>query len=82
MQKRSFEIEKRDEQVQIWTVVNANKSSNIYYMSQDWWWDKQSTMKEMLRSYSFTGLYRKYSEADIYECMRLKDLIRSNKTIT
>ena len=81
MQKRSFEVNKRDEQVQIWTVVNANKSSKIYYMYQDWWWDRITT-DETLRTYSFTGLYRKFCEADIFECMRLKDMIRTRKTIT
>ena len=33
------------------------------------------------RDYSFLGFYRKYSEADLYELMRLKYQLRTQKHI-
>ena len=33
------------------------------------------------RRFSFLGLYRKFCEADIYELMRLKDIIREKKSV-
>ena len=34
-----------------------------------------------MRKYSFLGLYRKFSEADIFEVMRLKKMARDMKKI-
>ena len=75
--------ENSEEEVKIWTHINANKSKDFYYVYQDWNWSKATMPLEIntRRSFSFLGFYRKYSEADIFEMMRLKKLIRDQMAI-
>ena len=64
-----------DSQVKIWNHINANVSKDYYYVYQDWWYEKDRLSKpgeiETKRVYSYLGLYRKYSEADMYELIHL-----------
>ena len=67
---REFKEEScEDEKLHVWKHINASFSKDNYYVYQDWWW--QATRQENPRKFSFMGLYKKYSEADLYEIMRL-----------
>ena len=70
------------EVVKIWTHINANMSKDYYYVYSDWWW-KNSKPEDIgkKRDFSFLGFYRKYSEADLFEVMRLKDHLKMNKAL-
>ena len=77
------ESSKNDEVVTRWMHINANVSKNHYTVTQDWHWSKATKPREFYqnRTFSFMGLYRKYSEADIFEVMRLKKLKREQMVI-
>ena len=47
----------------VWTHINSNVSKEVYHVYQDYTSESQS--------YSFLGLYRKYSEADLFVMMDL-----------
>ena len=63
----------------IWTHISALKSKDYYHVYQDWRWSRNRKTKP--RRYSFLGLYRKYSETDLNELMRLKEMIFEQKAI-
>ena len=67
------------DEVKIWTHINASVSKEFYHVYQDWEW--LNTEQHNPRTYSFMGLYRKFSESDLFELMRLKQLIREGKAI-
>ena len=67
------------DEVKIWTHINASVSKEFYHVYQDWEW--LNTEQLHPRTYSFMGLYRKFSESDLFELMRLKQLIREGKAI-
>ena len=71
------------EVVKIWTHLCANDSKDYYYVYQEWWWTNMCRPEHLgkKRDYSFLGFYRKYSEADLYELMRLKNQLRNQKYI-
>lgn len=64
----------------IWTHINANTSRKCYYTYQDWWWPG-SQNDSAKRKFSFLGFFRKYSEADLMEMIRLYQIVRAKKTI-
>ena len=53
------------------TYLNANVSPEVYYLYQEWTHRFGKIKKHSDRNYSFLGLYRKYSEADVYELLEL-----------
>ena len=58
----------------IWTHINAKFSKEHYYKYQEWMWSEDKNLKayENARRYSFLGIHRKYSEADLMELIRLQ----------
>ena len=63
----SSDKDNSEHEVKIWWHINANMSRNFYYVYQDWYWTSElsPTKHSKKRNYSFLGIYRKYSEADI-----------------
>ena len=55
----------------IWKHIESNVSTELYHAYQNWIKEDKSgkrlSMKPSERSYSFLGLYQKYSYADLYE---------------
>ena len=72
-----------DEVVTRWMHINADVSKNHYTVIQNWQWSKSTKPRDFHqnRTFSFLGLYRKYCEADIFEVMRLKKLVREQMAI-
>ena len=63
-----------DEQMHIWKHLRSSGCSKYYHVEQEWFWQK--VKKAEPRRYSFLGLYRKYSEADMHELIRLQQASR------
>ena len=53
--------------LKIWTHINSNVSQEMYHMYQEWTDISLSSRKKTKRNYSFLGLYRKFSEADVHD---------------
>ena len=84
-QSKTFHIQDQNKKyhetnAKIWTHVDANISKIHYYIYQDWWWDGISNQSSR-RNFSFLGFFRKFSEADLMELIRLKQFVRVQKTI-
>ena len=62
----------------IWTHLNTKFSKEHYFKYQEWMWNDNENMKadENARRYSFLGVHRKYSEADLMELIRLQQLYK------
>ena len=62
----------------IWKHINANRSPDYYYVWQEFWLRPMADPRKIClndtRDFSFLGLYRKFSEADLFELIRLKEL--------
>ena len=60
----------------IWKHIESNVSTELYYAYQNWIKENKSgkriPMEPSERSYSFLGLYQKYSYADLYEVADLE----------
>ena len=63
----------------------ASKSPDLYFLKQDYWrqpnTDEAEIFEDSQRSFSFHGLYRKFSEADLFEAIRIKKLTIHTKPI-
>lgn len=72
-----------DDNVCIWTRINAEASLEYFHVSQHWWWSKKAKpgAKPDKRQYSYLGLFRKFCEADIHELLRLKKQINNQLNI-
>ena len=81
---RTLNEEKSDDDkfiVKNWSCIKASDSLYHYYVCQNWFWHKTVKSRNENRDeldetgdqryFSFLGLYSKYSEADIYELIRL-----------
>lgn len=77
---RTFDVGGAKEDVKIWTHVHSDMSPDTYFVSQNWWWTN-ATIKP-LNTFAYVGLYRKYSEADIHEILRLNKLNRMRKSFS
>ena len=53
--------------LQIWSYLNAQVSTEVYHVYQEWNDFSISSKKKTERNYSFLGLYRKFSEADVHD---------------
>ena len=72
-----------DEQVTMWSHIAANMSKEFYHVYQEWKWSTATNPREISskRNFSFLGFYRKYSESDIFEIMRLKKQVREQTAV-
>ena len=77
------EIKDGDEFLTRWEHISSNTSKDYYHVYQDWHWSTETKPLEFFskRNYSFLGVYRKFCEADIFEVMRLKKLVREQMAI-
>ena len=57
--------------LKIWTHINSNVTPDFYHIYQEWTDFSISSKKKTERNYSFLGLYRKFTEADIYNMINL-----------
>lgn len=86
----------QSEDLKIWTHIKAKTDKDFYYAHQDWNWfpeenvsektdnlndDKSVEVEKDKRYFSFLGLYRKFTEIDIAEILRLKNLLKMQKSI-
>ena len=78
--KYYFQTNKGEEEVLIWTHINNSLSRTHYYKYQNWWWQKKGGQKNP-REFSFLGVYRKYCQADIFDCIRIQKLVNDQKQI-
>ena len=53
--------------LQILSHINAQVSTEIYHVYQEWTDFSFSSKKKTERNYSYLGLYRKFSEADVHD---------------
>ena len=53
--------------MRVWTLINSNVTSELYHVYQEWTDRVKDKPKMTPRHYSFLGLYRKFSMADIHE---------------
>lgn len=69
----------------IWKHIDANRSTDYYYVWQEFWLRPKADPRKIYlngtRDFSFLGLYRKFSEADLFELMRLQELTRKKRNI-
>lgn len=69
----------------IWRHIQANKSRHFYFVSQSYWHRPKNETDIIYahdtRAFSFHGLYRKYSEADLFEAIRIKNCTMRNKIL-
>ena len=81
--RKVTQIKVQDREKIIWRHINADKSPNLYYVSQDYQYRIEEgsacIYEDRQRSYSFHGLYRKFSETDLFEAIRVKSFTMRNK---
>ena len=54
--------------MRVWTMINSNVTTELYHVYQEWTNRfKIDKPKKSERHYSFLGLYRKFSMADVHE---------------
>ena len=58
-----------------WTLIDANVSPEMYFVYQEWndRFKEEEKKKKTDRNYSFLGLYRKFSIADVFDLMDLDE---------
>ena len=81
--RKVTQIKVHDREKIIWRHIHADKSPNLYYVSQDYQYRIEEgsvcIYEDRQRSYSFHGLYRKFSETDLFEAIRVKSFTMRNK---
>ena len=55
-------------------------SKERYTVTQNWWWSK--TAQKQPRTFSFLSLYRKYSELDLQDLIRIKLGVNEHKCLS
>ena len=63
----------------IWKHLRSSACNKYYHVEQEWFWQKVKNKDP--RRYSFLGLYRKYSEADLHELIRLQQVSRKHNLL-
>ena len=69
--------DEKGHEVIVWRHFNTSKSHEYYYLWQSYWKRPKGEIDIVFehdtRAFSFHGLYRKYSETDLFEAIRIKN---------